>query len=474
MLPVSILWILFTFIPALMILVFVHELGHFWAARAFGMRVDRFSIGFPPNILKKRFGQTEYVLGLTPLGGYVKIAGMVDESLDTDFKDEEPQSDEFRSKPLWQRMIVISAGVIMNMVLASVIFFALTWVFGTNRVAHTEDGTIYVADSSVASVDVGMQTGDRLLAIGEYTYEPGGAAISLNSLLTDELAFEVERDGRTLTLSAPGNLMTRIQELPAGGLYGLGIYAWPSTLGSVAGGMPAEAAGLQVGDRITAVNQNPVKYWLGLLDHVKNSGGDSLLVAWERNEGQRSVAYESVVVPVMNPSCDYVIGIGVAQTQVNYGPIESAGIGLADTWDRTRAIITSLWRIVSGKESVRDNLGGPVMVANVIGEAARSGARQFWFIVAMLSITLAIVNILPIPVLDGGHLTFLFYELITRREPPLKVRIFLQQAGMILLLILMAFLITNDVIRAFSSDGNETSEVEPVVCQVDETEARAE
>lgn len=474
MLFVSILWILFTFIPALMILVFVHELGHFWAARAFGMRVDRFSIGFPPNILKKRFGQTEYVLGLTPLGGYVKIAGMIDESLDTDFKDEEPQPDEFRSKPLWQRMIVISAGVIMNMILAFVIFFALTWVFGTSRIAHTEDGTIFVADSSVASVDVGMQTGDRLLAIGEHTYEPDGPDVSLNSLLTDELTFEVERDGRILTLSAPGNLMTRLQELPAGGLYGLGIYAWPSTLGSVAEGMPAEAAGLQVGDRITAVNQNSVKYWLELIDHVKNSGGDSLLVGWERDEGQRSVAHETVVVPVMNPRCDYVIGIGIAQTQVDYGPIESVGIGLADTWSNTRAITTSLWRIASGKESVRDNLGGPVMVANVIGEAASSGARPFWFIVAMLSITLAIVNILPIPVLDGGHLTFLFYELITRREPPLRVRIYLQQAGMILLLILMGFLITNDIIRAFSSGGNEVSEVEPVVCQVDETDAGTE
>ena len=470
----SILWILFTFIPALMILVFVHELGHFWAARAFGMRVDRFSIGFPPNILKKRFGQTEYVLGITPLGGYVKIAGMVDESLDTDFKDEEPQPDEFRSKPLWQRMIVISAGVIMNMVLAFVIFFALTWAFGTSNYAHTEDGTIFVADSSVASVDVGMQTGDRLLAIGEYIYEPGGPDIPLNSILTDELAFEVERDGQTLTLPAPGNLMTRVQELEAGGLYGLGIYAWPSTLGSVAEGMPAELAGLQVGDRITAVNQSPVKYWLDLIDHIDTSGGDSLLVAWERDQGQRSVAYEAVVVPVMNPRCDYVIGIGVARTQVDHGLIESVGIGLKDTGENTQAITTSLWRIVSGKESVRDNLGGPVMVANVIGEAASSGARPFWFIVAMLSITLAIVNILPIPVLDGGHLMFLFYELFTRKEPPLKVRIFLQQAGMILLLILMAFLITNDVIRAFSSRGNEASEVEPVVCQVDETEAGAE
>ncbi len=471
----SILWILFTFIPALMILVFVHELGHFWAARLFGMRVDRFSIGFPPNILKKRFGQTEYVLGLTPLGGYVKIAGMVDESLDTDFKDEEPQPDEFRSKPLWQRMIVISAGVIMNMILALVIFFALTWGFGGSRIAHTEDGSMFVADSSVAEVDIGMQTGDRLLTIGNHTYVPGGAPVPLNSLLADDLTFEVEREGQILTLPAPENLMTRIQELPEGGLYGLGIYTWPSTLGSTAEGMPADAAGLQAGDRITAVNGTPVKYWLELVDHIGSSNGDSLLVTWERMEERGTVMHEAIVVPVMNPKCDYVIGIGFPQTQIRYGPVKSAEIGLFDTWDNTKAIVISLWRIVAGKESVRDNLGGPVMVANVIGDAASSGIRPFWYIVAVLSITLAIVNILPIPVLDGGHLMFLFYELIVRREPPLKVRIFLQQAGMILLLVLMAFLITNDVIRAITnSNEEEVRDVEPVVCQVDETETEAE
>ncbi|MCY4674656.1 MAG: RIP metalloprotease RseP [Bacteroidetes bacterium] len=466
----SILWILLTFIPALMILVFVHELGHFWAARAFGMRVDRFSIGFPPNILKKRFGQTEYVLGLTPLGGYVKIAGMIDESMDTDFKDAAPQPDEFRSKPLWQRMIVISAGVIMNMVLAGVIFFALTWSFGVSRVAHTEDGSVFVMDSSVAALDIDIRTGDRLLAVGGHEYDPGGAQIPLSALLADDLTFEVERKGQRVTLDGPGNIMTRIQELPAGGFYGLGIYTWPSTLGAVAAGMPAEAAGLQVGDQITAVDGTPIRYWPELTDQIRNSGGDSLQITWVRDDGHISVEHQAAVIPVMDTvSCNYVLGVRLGQTQVEYGPLQSARIGVADVWNNTRTITASLWRIVAGKESVRENLGGPVMVANVIGQAASSGTRPFWHIVAVLSITLAIVNILPIPVLDGGHLTFLFYELIARKEPPVKVRMFLQQAGMILLLLLMAFLITNDVIRAFSSRGEAAVAEPPQTCEVVET-----
>lgn len=458
-----------------MILVFVHELGHFWAARIFGMRVDRFSIGFPPNILKKRWGPTEYVLGLTPLGGYVKIAGMVDESLDTDMLDYEPQPDEYRAKPIWQRMIVISAGVIMNMLLAVVIFFTLTWEYGGNRIAHTEDASFFVADSSVAALDIGMRTGDRLLRIGGHQYEPDGTPIALSALLTDKLEFEVERNGQSLVLPSPENLMTRIQELPAGGMYGLGIYTWPSTLGAVVDTLPAYAAGMRAGDRITSINRSPVKYWLDLRAHLDASNGDSLLFTWERDEGGISTMHEAMVVPTLDQNCDFVVGIRLAQTRIKYSPIESAGIGLLMTWDNTQAIATSLWRIVAGKESVRENLGGPVMVANVIGQAASSGARPFWHIVAVLSITLAIVNILPVPVLDGGHLAFLFYELIVRKEPPLGLRVFLQQVGMILLLIVMMLLITNDVFRAFNSSEDIVPESEPpVVCQVDKTGTEVE
>lgn len=456
-----------------MILVFVHELGHFWAARVFGMRVDRFSIGFPPNIWKKRFGETEYVLGLTPLGGYVKIAGMVDESLDTDFKERDPQPDEFRSKPLWQRMVVISAGVIMNMILAAVIFFILTWGYGSDQVALTEDGTVFVADSSVAMVDIGMQTGDRLLSIGGHTFNQEGSSVSLSSLLTDDLVFKVERQGQPITLKGPENIMTRIQELPSGGVYGLGIYPWSSRLGVVAEGMPAADAGLQEGDRVVAVNETPIRYWPELVGQIGQSDGDSLRFRWVREEGPTSSEHEGILTPVMNTSCDYVIGIGLSRTQIDYGPVESASIGLSDTWGNTRAIAISLWRIASGKESVKENLGGPVMVANVIGEAASSGARPFWHIVAVLSITLAIVNILPIPVLDGGHLVFLIYELFTRKEPPLKLRIILQQAGMILLLLLMGFLITNDVIRAFNSRGDAPAPPADM-CQVDPSAPDAE
>ena len=451
-----------------MILVFVHELGHFWAARVFGMRVDRFSIGFPPNILKKRFGQTEYVLGVTPLGGYVKIAGMVDESLDTDFQESEPQPDEYRSKPLWQRMIVISAGVVMNIILASVIFFFLTWIYGDVRFTQTADGSIFVADSSIASLDIGMQTGDRLISINGVPFESMQSVVPFSMLIEDDLIFEVERNGGRLSLQGPENIMTRIQELPMGGFGGLGIYNYPSTLGQIEDGKPADVAGLRVGDHIIEINQVPVHYWPQLLEQIHGSNGDSLYVKYIRETDAGSREYETVIIPEMNANCDFVIGVGISRTPINFGPFESASTAWISTWDNTRSIVIGLWRIATGKESVRENLGGPVMVANIIGQAASGGARPFWYIVAMLSITLAIVNILPIPVLDGGHLAFLIYELFTRKEPPLKVRIFLQQAGMILLLIFMSFLIINDIVRAVNARGESNVIEPPPTCEVEQ------
>ena len=444
----DIVWIIATFVPALMILVFVHELGHFVTARMFGMRVDKFSIGFPPDVAKKRFGQTDYVLGITPLGGYVKIAGMIDESLDSEFADKAPEPDEFRSKPLWQRVVVICAGVVFNMILAAVIFVTLRATGGEQIQAYTEDGSVFVADSSVAD-QIGIITGDRLRAIGTTPFEPSNPDQRMRTLLADDLTITVERDGEVLSLDGPEDIMTRIQEAPMGGLYGLGLYNWPSEIGTVDPTGPAARAGLQSGDRITAINSQTIEFWPQLTQFVRNSDGDTLHFTVERVD---LVAPIQVSIAAEEGAGGYLmIGIGLPQSvrEVTIGRALVAGV--ATTWDNTVSIITSLSRMVSGRESVRENLGGPVMVAQIIGQAARSGAEAFWHIVAVLSITLAIINILPIPVLDGGHLAFLIYEAIMRREPSVKFRMALQQIGMLLLFALMAFLIFNDIWRAVTT-----------------------
>ena len=428
---------------AIMILVFVHELGHFLAARVFKMRVDRFSVGFPPKIFGKKFGETEYVLGATPLGGYVKIAGMVDESMDTDFAESEVQPWEYRAKPLWQRIIVITAGVAFNILLAAVIFSGLKMVYGDQAYLAQEDGFVYVVDSSLAAEQIGMRTGDQLLAIGGRPFDPQETSASVLPLLADSLVFEVVRMGESLSLLGPDDIMTQIQSSPYGGIYGLGIYNEPSIIGVVEEGRPADEAGLEEGDRITSVNGASVMFWEQVRRLILDSDGNSMVLGVQRDGDNHQVA----VTPMREESGIYRIGIEVGRRSVEYSPIQAIRQGAVETWDNTAAIAINLRRIVTGREDVRENLGGPVMVARIAGEAARQGGRSFWTIVALLSITLAIVNILPIPVLDGGHLVFLLYEGIFRREPSLKFRMVTQQVGFGIILVLMAFLVYNDLTR---------------------------
>ena len=439
--------IILAVVAAIMILVFVHELGHFLAARMFGMRVDRFSVGFPPKIASRKIGETEYVLGATPLGGYVKIAGMIDESMDSKFVDAEPQPWEFRSKPLWQRAIVIAAGVTFNLILAAAIFAGLKMVYGESGYLAQQDGYVYVADSSLAADQIGLRTGDRIVSISGVPFDPDDVGGSMIPLLADTLVFEVDRHGQTLALPGPSDIMTQIQNSSDGGIFGLGLYNEPSVVGDVVPGMPADTAGLMPGDRIAAIDGWPVTFWMEMTSFIRDSDGRTLALEVVRAQDGRTRTLHKTIRPSLEEDGEFRIGVGLARRKVDYAPIEAARSGLADTWDNTRAIVINLRRIVTGKEDVRENLGGPVMVAKITGQAAQQGGQSFWRIVALLSITLAIVNILPIPVLDGGHLVFLLYEAIVRREPSVRFRMITQQVGFGILLLLMAFLVYNDITR---------------------------
>lgn len=455
---------------AITILVFVHEMGHFLTAKMFNMRVDKFSVGFPPKIIGKTVGETEYVIGATPLGGYVKIAGMVDESLDTETINSEPEPWEFRSKPVWQRIVVITAGVIFNVILAAIIFICLKLAYGDQYIPAENVQGIYVADSSLAH-NIGFRTGDKILAVSGKKLERYDD-LSGKALLADPLTFTVNRSGRELVLDGPEDIMT---QLGRAGDSGLGISLMPSVISQVSG-EAAQSIGLQPWDKIRGINGTPIAFWDEMNGLIQKTKGEPILVEWER-ELERAdtslalpesvkisdvsnglVTYEAVVAPTYNePGGNYILGVYGATEEMmsqllgirkeNLSLDRAVVLGLNETWANTGAIVTSLGRIFSGREDFRENLGGPVMVAKVTREAADAGIRYFWRIVAMLSITLAIMNILPIPALDGGHLVFLIYEGITRREPSVKVRMALQQIGMVLLLVFMTFLVFNDVLR---------------------------
>lgn len=431
------------FALALLILVFFHELGHFLAAKLFGMRVERFSIGFPPRIWGFQKGETDYCIGATPLGGYVKISGMIDESMDTEHLEEEPQPWEYRSKPVWQRIVVITAGVIFNMILAVFIFAGIALTNGESRVTLDSVEGMFVAEGSVVE-EVGFQTGDQIVAVNGERVPYFNDLISPTQLTRDELSYTVLRNGREVTLTIPDSILDEINKR---GFIGLND-ALPSKISNVVNNSPAEKAGIQAGDVVTAVNGEPVGYWLQLVNQIKSADGSLMLTLKRENKTVRVEVTpdENQTIGIYPPNPNEVFNI----EHVSYGLFGSLDYGMDKTGETFTGIVQGFGKMFSGDISVRENLGGPVAIANFTKQATDSGGWiGFWSITAFLSVTLAIMNILPIPVLDGGHLMFLIYEGITRREPSAKVRMALQQIGFILIIALFIFVTFNDIIRQF-------------------------
>jgi len=430
---------------AIMILVFVHELGHFLFAKLFKMRVDKFSVGFPPKVLGFTRGDTEYVLGLTPLGGYVKIAGMVDESLDTDSLTSEPQEHEFRAKPVWQRILVITGGVLFNIILAAVIFAGLKATYGEMYVPSM--GPVRVDSASIA-YDIGIRSGDRIRAVNGTVVSGNRAFFGIQEmLLSNPLRLELERDGTSIDVAGPADMMTRLNRTE--GRFGISFD--PAVVGSVVDDSPAARAGIMEGDRIVRIDSTVIRFWSDISAAVAAAGGDAVRVAVIRSDDPYATGAERNTIDIMvspdETNGTWLLGISQVLDFRDFGPVEAVGAGIADTWVNTRLIATSLKRVFSGQDNFRENIGGPVMIARATKEAADRGAPFFWNIVAVLSITLAIINILPIPALDGGHLMFLIYEGIVRKEPSLKVRMVMQQIGMVILLLFMVFVIFNDFLK---------------------------
>ena len=438
----NILQAILVFIPAILILVLVHEFGHFITAKLFGMKVERFSIGFPPRVVGKKVGDTDYCISATPLGGYVKISGMLDENMDVEQLKQEPKPWEFRSKPVWQRSIVISAGVIFNMILAVVIYASMAFTSGQEVIPPDNVDGIYVEQSSVAD-EVGFETGDKIVAVNGKTVDSFMKFFSPAEITESGLTYTVVRDGQRQQIDIPENVLDRINEE---GFISL-VNIAPSLIGQVKDGSPAARAGLEAGDRIVEVDGEPVNYWLQLTDKIEAADGPlNLTVA---RDGER-------ISKQLTPDPEtQTIGVYLANLReyfdtrkIEYNPITAVGEGISKSKETAVGIVQGLGKLLSGSISVKDNLGGPVAIASVTKQVTEQhGIRGFWEITAFLSVTLAIMNILPIPVLDGGHLVFLIYEGVTRREPSMRVRMVLQQIGFILLIGLIIFVTFNDILR---------------------------
>jgi regulator of sigma E protease len=430
---------LFYFIVTLGVLVFVHELGHFLAAKLCGMRVERFSIGFPPRAFGKKIGETDYCVSWIPIGGYVKIAGMIDESFDTEHLDRPPEPWEYRSKPMWQRMLVISGGVLMNILLAIAIFWGVNYSKG--KMLHQTTRIGAVASESPAE-RLGLIPGDSVVAVNGK--QVGSWEDLLNEIYVEslgaDLSLKIVRDVQQMDLNIARTEIPNLNETD----FGILLPYTEVVIQQVEPGKPAATLGLEPGDIIVALNDTPVFYNTTVIEIVGAHKGKPLNVAWTR-DGNRM---EGATVPSDEGRIGVSLGIrynGPKQV-ISYSLIEAFPAGLADfAWVTVRSV-EQVWLIIAGELSITKNVGGPVKIAQFATQSAELGVPTFFGFMAVLSISLAILNILPIPALDGGHLMFLFYEAIFRREIPVKVKLGMQKAGFALLIGFMMFVIYNDIV----------------------------
>ncbi len=443
---------------ALGILIFIHELGHFLAAKAFGMRVERFSIGFPPRMFGKQIGETDYQVGWIPLGGYVSVSGIIDESMNADSFKSEPEPYEYRAKPVWQKMIFITNGVIFNMILAFFILSAISWSLGDVFLPAEHVDTVYVADGSIAA-DMGMQTGDRITSVNDSPLKRFDELITHRTMSVDPMVITVDRKGQTLDFEAPSDIVTQMSRMSGGTILGnFGIHAAPFVrIGGVSSDSGAEEAGISEGSIIKAVDGKSIRTTKEFMDVIQASAGNSMAIDFIKAP-EESTDIQSSNAKAKKSGDRFLLGVNIIEDDSvlydqdllqrrSLGLGQAIAAGFISTIEETKAMVGGFKKILSGKENLRETVGGPVLIAKVTKEAANRSSYDFWRIVALLSITLAVMNILPIPALDGGHLVFLIYEAVTRREPSIKFRMIVQQIGLVLILGFMAFVIVNDFLR---------------------------
>ncbi|HSZ72424.1 MAG TPA: RIP metalloprotease RseP [Cytophagaceae bacterium] len=423
-------------ILGLSILVGVHELGHMVAAKYFGMRVEKFSIGFPPKIFGKQVGETEYSVGMIPLGGFVKISGMVDESMDTEQMAQEPKPWEFRSKPAWQRLIVMLGGIIVNIVTGIVIFICLTYTYGEEYLPMSEvnKNGIYAHESAKK---IGIENGDKILKVNGVAIED--FADTREVYLGSNGSYTILRGDKEIEIKIPATLLNELSDKEKGFITPLE----PFKVGELNEKKNAFKAGLKEGDSILAVNDTKIvffQYFSDLLKANKNKEvnlkvkrGDSLLTIPVRVDSMGTIGFNAEIK--FNPKTrEYTFAESIPR-----GTYKSFKV----IFDQLRAFTKIFRRELDASNS----LGSFFTIAKVY--SGEWHWDRFWGITAMLSMVLAFMNILPIPALDGGHVVFLLYEMITGRKPTDKFLENAQKVGMVILLALMVFALGNDIFRNF-------------------------
>jgi regulator of sigma E protease len=432
-------------ILSLSILVILHELGHFIPAKIFGCRVEKFYLFFDPwfSLVKKKIGNTIYGIGWLPLGGYVKIAGMIDESMDKEQLKQPAQDWEFRSKPAWQRLIIMIGGVTVNVLLAFFIYAMILFKWGETKLPmQSLTNGVWIVDTVVN--EVGLKNGDKILAVND---EPVQYFDKINAALMLGDHMTIERNGEKMDLAIPTNFIEKIVE--KGRRTILLMPRVPCIVGEIGEGTAAANSGLKVGDRIVGIDSNTISFFDQVKPAIINKAGDSVMLTVLR-EG------ESITIPT---KINADTSIGFFPTILSMDEMEKEGLyqfehrsysffasfpaGVRKANEKLSDYVSQFKKILNPSTGAYKGLGGFKSMGSIFPKYEWDW-EAFWNITAFFSIVLAFMNLLPIPALDGGHVIFTIYEMITRRKPNEKFLEYAQIVGMVLLFGLMIYANAND------------------------------
>ena len=434
----------FTFITVLGFLIFIHELGHYLAAKHVGVRVETFSIGFPPTIYGKKVGDTEYKVSWIPLGGYVRLFGQ-------NVTDEDPEDpSNYASKSILQRIYILVGGPAMNLLFALFIMPVL-YMIGIQSPAYLDEiPKLKSVEKGSIAEKIGMQANDQVLSIN------GNEVLNWRTinqelgkgLTSSSLDLEIDRQGNLLSLKIP------IQELQQQRHMGWKPFIVPRA-GGFTSPSPAKEAGLQEGDLILSINGNSVQDWSDLIPliqqsqtqtlEVKSENAEKIIVEFERSGEVKFVEMK----PYFEKEAGlWLMGMSMPTLNTSYGIQKSLSMGVERIWQLTQATIKFLGQMLSGQGSM-DDLGGPIRIGIVLGDAAKSGISNLIFLMAFISLQLGIFNLLPIPALDGGHILMLGFEKLKGAPLSTLFRERTQMLGFSVLIALMLFVTWNDLIQLF-------------------------
>ena len=428
------------------ILIFVHEFGHFLFAKLAGVRVLKFSLGFGPKLVGRKYGDTEYLISSVPLGGYVKMLG---ENTDEELQEKDKPF-AYNRQPVWKRFLIVLAGPVFNIFFASLIFVFL-FLSGV-PVPYPDVGKI---EENSPAAKAGLMTGDRIIEINGESVESWG---DIDSFMIDNpgktLDLRVKRDGKIIEL-----FVTPVKKTEKN-IFGEGTESWEigvsplfyPVIGEVMKGSRAKKAGLMKGDRIIQVDGKTIKIWQDLTSIIHDNPDVPLKFRIRRGgrEMDLTITPEKQTFEILGGT-EKTIGIIGIKPMGNdfikrFNPIESAKLGIQKTWEISELTVLSLIKLIQ-RVIPADTIGGPIMIFQVASQQASQGAINFLTLMAFLNINLGILNLLPIPILDGGHIMFLGIEAIRRKPLDEKIISISQRVGLAIILTLMAFAFYNDIMR---------------------------